>query len=423
MSATKNVLDLARIGLAKNRIAAYVASTPLRPWNYLQKALQFEAPVFLKLESLQNTGAFKVRGAANKILSLIEEGKTPKHVVAASAGNHAQAVAFVAGRLGIPTTIVMPQGSPLVKVSATQDYGAKVVLSGLVYDEAYAKAQEILANTPGAVYVHAYEDEDIISGQGTLGIEIHEQLSQLGIKDSKLQVVIPIGGGGLFSGTAIALRALRPESTFFGVVSHAAPAMAQSFQKGDIVSPTPSRTRTLAEGLAVKKVSALTFSIIKNLAKEISIVDDEEISLAIALLMERGKLVSEGSGAAGVAAALAGKFPGLDPKLPTVFVLCGGNIDMNTVSQILERGLFKSKRWLRLFITVEDRPGELARASAEIANLGGNILEVQHDRLSTPVLVGYTGLNFLLETRGEEHAIALQKGLGDKGFQIRKTGD
>jgi threonine dehydratase len=421
--SSKNTIDLARIGLAKKRISKYALETPLRPWNYLQKSLNFEAPIFLKLETLQNTGAFKVRGAANKILALMDAGQTPKHVVAASAGNHAQAVAFVAGRLGIPTTIVMPEGSPLVKIAATEDYGAKVVLSGLVYDEAYAKAQEILNKTPGAVYLHAYEDEDIIAGQGTLGIEIHEQLSLMGYKEGPIQAIIPIGGGGLFSGTALALKSLRPGSKFFGVVSHAAPAMAESFAKGEITSPAPGRKRTLAEGLAVKRVSPLTFEIVRSLAQDVSVVSDEEISQAIALIMERGKLVTEGSGAAGVAAALSGKIKGLDPKVPAVFILCGGNIDMNLMSQILERGLFKSGRWLKLFVTVEDKPGELARAASEIASLGGNILEVLHDRLSNPVTVGYTGLNFLLETRGPQHAQQLQKGLTDRGFQVRNSGE
>jgi threonine dehydratase len=411
------VPTLEDIRTARTRIAPYVVETPLRRWEYLRRKLGFEAPTFLKLETFQNTGSFKVRGAANKILALVQEGKTARHFVAASAGNHAQAVAFVAGRLGLKSTIVMPEGTPLVKAAATADYGADVVLHGAVYDDAYARACEIQAASPGAAYIHAYADPLVMAGQGTAGLEIHEQLLAQGIAiDSPLQVVVPIGGGGLIGGVGSALRALRPAAKIFGVVSHAADAMALSLKAGKIVAPAKGRTRTLAEGLAVKSVSELTFPVLQQIVQDVAVVDDDEVATAIATLMERGKLVAEGAGAAGVAALLAGKLP-LDPKVPTVILLCGGNIDMNMVSIILERALSKSRRWLNIQFTVEDKPGELARIATRIGELRANVLEVVHDRLSQGCAVGFTRIRFRLETRGAEHALEIARALEAGGHK------
>jgi threonine dehydratase len=412
-------VDFEKIQAAAERIKRFSVVTPLRRWDYLKRTLKFEAPIFLKLETLQNTGAFKVRGASNKILSLKESGKVPSAVVAASAGNHAQAVAFVAGQLGIQSMIVMPEGAPLVKAAATRDYGAQVFLHGTVYDDAFARAQELLKATPGAVYVHAYEDAEIIAGQGTLGLEIDQQLSEAGIRDSHVQVVVPIGGGGLISGVAIALKKLRPQVKLFGVVTEAAPAMAESFEKGQLVDTSGRKgKRTLGEGLAVKKVSAMTFEIIKEHVTEVAIVTDDEMAQAIAALMERGKLVVEGSGAAGVAAALSKKFKQLDPKVPTVFVLCGGNIDMNLLSNILERGLTKDGRWLTVRLTVEDRPGQLAKVASRIGELRANILEVIHDRTSPACPVGHTRILFKIETQDKAHATEVRQGLESLGHAL-----
>lgn len=412
-------MTLNEIQDAQKRISGHVLRTPLRVWDHLRRGLRHEAPIFLKLETLQTTGAFKVRGAANKILKLIEEGKKPSRIVAASAGNHAQAVAFISGKLGIPSTIVMPAGSPLVKAAATRDYGADVVLHGAIYDEAFAKAQEILAQTPGSVYVHAYEDADVIAGQGTMGIEIHEQLKEQGISsESPLQLVVPIGGGGLISGVATSVKSLRPATRVLGVVCEAAPGMALSLDAGKVIQPTTKRTRTLGEGLAVKKVSEMTFGLVKNLVDEIAVVTDDEMALAITTLMERGKLVAEGSGAAGVAAALAYKFKKLDPKIPTVFVLCGGNIDMNLMSNILERGLSKDGRWLSIQVTVEDRPGNLAKVATLIAESGANVLEVAHDRTSPRCPLGHTRIRFQLETRGLQHAGEIQRTIESQGIVV-----
>lgn len=398
------------------RISQIIHPTPLRHFHYLKSQLGFEAPVLNKIETLQRTGSFKVRGAANKILSLVEEGQKPTHVIAASAGNHAQGVAYVAGKLGINSTIVMSEGAPLVKAAATADYGARVVLHGLVYDDAYNKAQEILKETPGAIYVHAFDDPAIIAGQGTMGLEIHQQLLEHNIQDEEIQVVVPIGGGGLISGVALALKKLRPKCKLYGVVSEAAPAMAESLKLGKIVS-SPGKTRTLAEGLAVKKVAELPFSIISKHVEDIAIVNDDEVAVAIATLMERGKLVVEGAGSAGVAAALAHKL-NLKRNIPTVFVLCGGNIDMNLVSNILSRGLSKTRRWFNVRVQVEDKPGELARLTRILAETRANVLEVFHDRVSSRNPVGITSIQFQLETRGAEHAQEIQDRFAKEGYKV-----
>lgn len=410
---------LEEIRQARARIAPYVMRTPLRRWNYLETVLGFKAPIYLKLENLQRTGSFKVRGGANKILKTCESGKKPPCLVAASAGNHAQAVAYVAGKLGIPSKIVMPEGAPLVKAAATSDYGAEVILHGIVYDDAFAKAQDILAATPGAVYVHAYEDADVIAGQGTAGLEIHEQLAEDGLvkPNAAIQTVIPIGGGGLICGIGSALTQARPGTKVYGVVSQAAPAMAASLKQGRIIPPSPERKRTLAEGLAVKKVSAMTFEILRKFVSDIAVVDDTEIAVAITTLMERGKLITEGAGAAGVAALLAGKIT-LDPNVPLVVVLCGGNIDMNILSNILERGFSRSGRWLTLQVTVEDKPGELARLTREVAELKANVLEVTHDRTSARGTVGNTFIKLLLETQGREHADKICGALKSSGYDL-----
>ncbi len=401
---------------AQSRIAEIVNCTPLRHFHHLKNFLQHEAPVFVKMENLQRTGSFKVRGAANKILGLVESGHKPTHVIAASAGNHAQGVAFVAGKLGIASTIVMSEGAPLVKAAATAEYGANVVLHGLNYDDAFGRAQEILKEKSGAIYIHAFDDAAIIAGQGTLGLEIHEQLLEWGITDEEIQVVVPVGGGGLISGMAIALKKLRPKVSIFGVVSEAAPAMAESFKAKKIMS-SPGKARTLAEGLAVKKVADLPFSIISQHVQDISVVNDGEVAVAIATLMERGKLVVEGAGAAGVAAAMARKIP-LRKNVPTVFVLCGGNIDMNLVSNILERALSKAQRWLKIRVQVEDKPGELARLTKLLAETRANVLEVSHDRVSPGNPVGVTLIQFQIETRGESHASEIQQKLSAEGYRV-----
>lgn len=411
--------NLNSIQQAKKRIQPHVLETYLRASPSLQNRLNMKAPVFLKTELLQKTGSFKVRGAVNKVLSLVESGSRPTHLVAASAGNHAQAVAYIGHVLNIPCTIVMPESTPLIKSTSTAQWGAKVVLHGALYDDAYNKALEILNASPGAVYVHAYADEDIVSGQGTVGLEIHDQLKLLGIsEDSKLQVVVPVGGGGLISGTAIALKALRPNTKVFGVVSAAAPAMAESFKKGEIVV-SKGRARSLAEGLAVKTVSELTFSHIKTHVDEMVVVDDDQVALAISFLLEQTKLVAEGAGAAGVAAAMHQMLP-LDPNVPTVFVLCGGNIDLSRIAQVVDRSLVAEKRWWQIGVVIDDQPGQLAKVSSLIAEKRGNIMEVFHDRLSSDVEVGQTVLRYRVETRGLAHSKEIAEHLSGAGYRLEE---
>ncbi len=414
-------LELGEFEAASRRIHDFIQETPLRRWEYLRRQLKFDAPCFLKLENFQNTGSFKVRGAANKILRLMETDNSLRHFVAASAGNHAQAVAFTAGRLKKDSTIVMPEGTPIVKASATEDYGARVILHGAVYDEAYDRAMQILSETKGSTYIHAYADRDVIIGQGTAGLEIDRQLSELGIaRSEEIQVIIPVGGGGLVSGVGGVLKLLRPKCKVFGVVSEAAPMMALSFEQKQILQPKPGRSRTLAEGLAVKAVHPLTFHFVQETVDQFTIMNDGQIAKAISVLMERGKIVTEGAGAAGVAAAFSNTLP-LDPKIPLVVMICGGNIDMNLVSKILDRAHSEEKRSVKLELLVEDRPGELARIATEVAQLRANILEVNHDRLSMRCPVGFTRIEFHLETRGRVHVEEIERRLGELGYRLEKS--
>jgi threonine dehydratase len=402
-------VSLDGIKKAQQRTLDYILKTPLMESMAFAKFLGHRAPVYFKVDTLQHTGSFKVRGAANKILSLIEKGEKPSRVVASSAGNHAQAVAYVCSRVGIPATIVMPEGATLIKVSSTASFGAEVILHGLIYDDAYARAKEILSKTPGSVFVHPYEDVEIMNGQGTLGLEVHEQLLEMGVKDGDLQVVIPIGGGGLFSGAATALKTLRPNTKVWGVVPSQAPGMSHSF-KSKKVENYPVKGFTLADGLAVKTISPLSLGYITQLAEDVVTVDENEIARAISTLMESRKLLVEGAGAAGVAAVLGGKIP-LDPDKPLLFVLCGGNIDLNKISHIIERGLFQSRRWMRLRFMVDDKPGELAKITQKLAELRANVMDVFHNRMVTACPVGQTQIDIVLETKGTQHAAELFRNL------------
>ncbi len=412
-------LPFEAIQKAESRTRDYVIETPLIQSFKLEKILNWKAPVFLKVETLQFTGSFKVRGAANKILLLVEEGKKPAHVIASSAGNHGQAVAFVAQKLKIPATIVMPEGTPLVKVRSTQEYGAEVIQHGAIYDHAFEHAQALLKKKKGSVFIHPYQDKDVIAGQGTLGIEIMHQLGHLGIDPGTCDYIVPIGGGGQFGGIGSAIRAKYPKARFFGVVADAAPSMANSFYKKKLVI-SEGRARTLAEGLSIKKPTAEMFELVSDLAKDIVIVNDNEIAHAIFVLMEKLKLVVEGAGAAGLAALLSHKLKA-DPKRPLVFSLCGGNIDLPKISNIIERGLHFEKRWLRLELKIEDRPGELSRVTHILGETRASVLEVLHDRLSMESAPGQTLLKILLETRGVEHSEEILKALKKAQYDVRLT--
>ncbi len=402
---------------AQERIRKYIIETPLLQSFKLQSLLKWQAPVFLKVETLQFTGSFKARGALNKLLSLIEKGERPEHVVASSAGNHAQAVAFGANKLGIPATIVMPENAPLVKIKATEEYGPRVILHGAIYDQAYEKALQVLKETKNSVFVHPYQDQEVIAGQGTLGLELSRQLKVYGVNPSDCDFIIPIGGGGQFSGVACALQSQFKEARFLGVVADAAPSMALSFESKKLTI-AESRVRTLAEGLAIKNPTQEMFGLISKYATDVSIVTDNDISWAIFLLMERIKLIVEGAGAAGVASVLSGKSKA-DIKRPLVFSLCGGNIDLPRITNIIERGLIFEHRRLNLEVKIEDRPGELSQVTKILGSMRANVLEVSHDRLTSDCAPGQTVLKIHLETRGRDHQNEILKAVLEAGYQVR----
>lgn len=347
--------------------------------------------VYLKMENLQKTGSFKIRGAFNKIAHLPKKYKN-KGVIAASAGNHAQGVAMAAKAYGIKATIVMPKHAPLSKIAATRGYGAEVVLYGNVYDEAYEKAKEIQEET-GALFIHPFDDPEVIAGQGTIGIEILEDLPDADI------IVVPVGGGGLISGMAIAAKSMKPDIKIIGVQSKNMPSMAESILKDRIT--TISGMPTIADGIAVKTPGKITFEIVKRYVDDIVTVDEDEIANAILLLMERAKVIAEGAGAASVAALLnrMGKFK--DKKI--VALLSGGNIDVNMLSRIIDSGLVKSGRKVFINTLIPDRPGTLGILLNRLADTGANVLSVTHNRSSRDIPIGYAKVELELETTSEEH--------------------
>lgn len=362
--------------------------------------------VYFKYENQQYTGSFKIRGALNKINSLTDEEKK-RGVVASSAGNHAQGVALSASRSGVKATIVMPTGAPLVKVQATRDYGAEVVLHGEVYDEAYEHARE-LERKQGHIFVHPYQDPYVIAGQGTIALEVLEKIPDLE------SIIVPIGGGGMISGIATVVRALNPNCKIYGVQSNQAPGMERMFhgQKPE----APKRIATIADGIAIKKTSEEMYdSFISKMVDDIVTVTDDEIAEAIVLLLERAKTVCEGSGAAGVAAALHRKM-NLGKK--TCVILSGGNIDLNIMAKVINLGLIRKGRLAELSVVVDDLPGNLNRMTKAIADLGGNVLEVRHDRISEGLLLRETKIDFTLETKSAEHAQEIRQALVQTGGRI-----
>ena len=356
--------------------------------------------VLLKAENLQRTGAFKIRGAYNTIAQLSAEERA-RGVVTASAGNHGQAVAWAAREAGIAATIVVPEAAPMAKIEAARGYGAEVELAGEGFDEAAAAARAREEET-GATFVHAFEDARVVAGQGTLGLELTGQLPA-----GELTVVIPVGGGGLAAGVAIALDALRPEIRVVGVQSAACAPFAGKEPAG----------ATIADGIAVKHPGELTRRILADLMDEVVVVDDDEISQAIVLLLERTKLVVEGAGAAPVAAILEGRVGG---DGPVCAILAGGNIDATTMSSVIRYGMTASGRYLVVALLIPDRPGELARIVGLIAEQRANILSIQHHREGRNIGVLETEAELTLETRGEEHAQTLIRALADAGYTVRR---
>jgi len=362
--------------------------------------------VYLKNEFEQKTGSFKLRGAYYKIKNLAEDEKS-KGVVAASAGNHAQGVALASAMEKINCTIVMPRNASPAKIAATKEYGAEVVLEGKNYDESWIKAQEI-AKTSGAQIIHAFDDPQIIAAQGVIGLEIMEQLPNVD------EIYVPIGGGGLAAGILIAVKTKNPNVKIIGVESKSFPSMKNSLDSGKL--ETVDGGFTVADGMSVRTPGKQTFEIIRDMIDKIVLVDDEEIIKTIFLLMERSKVVVEPAGAAGLA-YLVSKKP--SPGKNVVPILCGGNVDMYLLGQIVSKGLAAMGRMMKIFILLKDKPGALKEVVDELASLSANIVEVVHDRLSSDVHAGTTGVTLSLETENQKHTDQLIQHLKDKHIDFK----
>src|ERR687892_721340 len=382
-----------------------VRKTPLQRSDTFSKLTGTN--IFLKLESLQRTGSFKVRGASVKI-SMLSKEQRRYGVIAASAGNHAQGVAYAASRNNISCTIIMPQNASPAKVAATKAYGATVVLRGLGYDECWIEAQEIAKNE-GSTIIHAFDDSQVISFQGTIGLEILEDLPELD------QIYLPIGGGGLAAGIAIAIKSKKPNVKIIGVESKAFPAMKESLEKGYLT--TTNSGYTIADGISVKAPGKLTFEIATKYLDDIMTVDDSSIVKTMFLLMERAKMVVEPAGAASLAYLLSNGQGRKDRK--TVSVLTGGNIDMYLLGQVVAKGLMQMGRMLKIFIQLPDKAGALKTVVDGIADLSVNIVEVVHDRLSSNISAGTAGVYLSLEMENEKHSRLLIEFLKRKKLEFK----
>ncbi len=386
--------------------AAFVLKDVARKTDLIEAPkLSKDCQLYLKTENLQATGSFKVRGAYYKISQLSEE-ESAKGVIACSAGNHAQGVALAAKAFGVPATIVMPAGAPLSKVKATRELGANVVLHGSVYDDAYAEACRIQQET-GATFIHPFDDPMVIAGQGTIGLEIMDDLPDVDT------IVVPIGGGGLASGVAAAVKMLHPNVKVIGVQAAGAAGMKASIDAGHVVSLDAAKT--IADGIAVKKPGELTFELCSRYLDEIVTVDDDEIAQTILFLMERGKMVAEGAGAAPVAAIMNRKF---DVSGKVAAVISGGNIDVTMISRIIEKGLLRAGRMTKLRILMQDRPGQLEMASRIIAAEGANVMVVHHDRTDVDLDIRDAILEITMETQDRKHAQRVIDALRAGGFQV-----
>ncbi len=397
-------VTFADIEAARVRIRESVFQSPFAFTESLSKRVG--AKVWLKLENLQMTGAFKERGAANKLLSLTPEQRK-QGVIAASAGNHAQGLAYHAERLGVRATIVMPEGTPLIKVSSTKGFGATVVLHGANYDEAKEHARMLQAEH-GLILVHPFDDPFVIAGQGTIGLELLEQNPYLDA------VIVPIGGGGLIAGVACAIKEVNPKIKVYGVEARAIAAMRASLDSGSLITLPPGRT--VADGIAVRTVASRTFRMVQRYVDDVVTVEEEEIAEAILLLLEREKTVAEGAGAAPLAGALTGKLPLAGKKVG--MVVSGGNIDVNLVSRIIERGLIKSGRMMRIVLILPDVTGALAGLTRVVADRKGNVIQIRHDRASLQGNLAEAIVELTLETRGFEHIEEISEALEKGGYRI-----
>lgn len=393
--------------LDKVRHAASVLQEVIRETDLIYAPnINPDSEVYLKTENLQVTGSFKVRGSYYKISQLSEQEKS-HGVIACSAGNHAQGVALAATKSGIKSLICLPDGAPISKVEATKAYGADVCLVDGVYDDAYNKALQ-LRDEKGYTFIHPFDDEDVIAGQGTIGLELMEQ-----IPDADA-VIVPIGGGGLISGVAFTIKSINPNCKVYGVQAAGAPSMLQSVRHKQ--RECLPRVSTIADGIAVKEPGENTFEYCKKYVDDIVSVTDDEISSAILALIEQQKLISEGAGAVSVAAAMFNKVPVQGKKV--VCLVSGGNIDVTILSRVIKRGLLKSGRSYSMNIELLDKPGQLKAVSAIIADLGGNVVSVHHERANEGSDINGCFLRIVLETRNFDHIEQIRKALIDAGYRI-----
>lgn len=402
------MIPLSHIIQAKRRIGGVVNKTPFSKAPLLSQMVGAE--IYLKKENLQLTGAYKLRGAYNKIASVSDEERA-KGVIAASAGNHAQGVAYSAKTFGIKAIIVMPEATPLLKVTGTKDLGAEVILHGDNYDEAYAYACQY-SQEHGITFIHPFEDEAVIAGQGTVALEMLDGVNDLDI------VVVPIGGGGLISGVSSAIKQLDPKIKVIGVTAKGAPAMFESFKAKSVIHS--KSVRSIADGIAVRDTSESNLAHILECVDDIVQVDDEEIATAILFLLERQKLVVEGGGAAGVAAIMHHKFP-FEKGMKIGTILSGGNIDVQTLAVIIEKGLIKSARKMIICVTLVDKPGALMRLTDILRASNANIIKIDYDRTSTTLSYGDANITITLETKGETHQEEVRKNLTKGGYNFTET--
>ena len=399
------MLSLADIREARERVSDVARHTPLeRSRSFSEMS---GADLHLKLENFQRTGAFKIRGAMNRIQTL-SETEREAGVVTASAGNHAQGVALAASRAGVDATVVMPKFAPVSKVKATRGYGASVRLEGVDYDEAQAYAHQ-LERDEGRTYVHAFDDPVVMAGQGTLGLEIVDDCPDLDT------VVVPIGGGGLISGVAVAIKQQLPDVRVVGVQAEGAASAAKSLEAGEVTEI--DSVDTIADGIATRSVGDRTLEVMEEYVDEVVTVDDREIALALTLLLERAKTLVEGAGAVALAAVLSEAFE-YDDGETVVAALCGGNIDLNRLGTVIRRGLVQMGRYLKITIDLKDRPGELERVSSIVARTGANVYAVHHDRTSRDVAVNAAELELELETDDAEHAADIVDALEAEGYDV-----
>ena len=399
-----SVITFADVEQARRRIGDSIFLSPCAYSETLSRATGTKC--WLKLENLQMTGSFKERGACNKLKSFTDAERACG-VICASAGNHAQGIAYHATRLGIDAKIVMPVTTPLIKVQSTRDFGGQVILHGANFDEAHEEALRIQA-LEKRLFVHPFDDDLIIAGQGTIGLELLEQNPYLDA------IVVAIGGGGLAAGIALAVKETNPKIKVYGVESLAFPSMQEALRSGHPV--TIDAKRTIAEGIAVRRVGERTLELVQRYVDAVVSVDEEEIAEAILMLLEREKTVAEGAGAAPLAALLHHRLPLAGKKVAVV--VCGGNIDVTMISRIIERGLVKSGRMVRLLVKVQDVTGSLAKLTQAVAEVRANIVQIQHDRTFANTELNEAVVQLVLETRGFDHVSEVQAALRARGYDV-----